>query len=285
MSNINSPTISLYLKKISSALASYSLSPQLDAEILLAHALNISREQLYLHATDKLSAKAQEISADLIQRRQSGEPVAYITGAREFWSLPLQVTRDTLIPRPETELLVEISLSLFSQEQSIELVDLGTGSGAIALAIASERSHWQITATDKMYEALEIARKNARQLQMTNLTFLSGDWCQALPEKKYDVIVSNPPYLHPEDGHLFQNGLSFEPREALVSGIDGMEDIDKIISQAKYFLVEGGWLLLEHGCEMASDVEKILRKEDYKNIEKYRDLSGNDRVIAAQFYC
>jgi release factor glutamine methyltransferase len=283
--SLDAPTISLHLKKISSTLASYSSSPQLDAEILLAHALNISREQLYLHATDKLSEKAQEISADLIQRRQSGEPVAYITGTREFWSLPLQVTRDTLIPRPETELLVEISLSLFSLEESIEFVDLGTGSGAVALAIASERPHWQITATDKMYEALEVAKKNAGRLQMTNLTFLSGAWCDALPEKKYDVIVSNPPYLHPEDPHLFQNGLSFEPREALVSGVDGLEDLDKIISQAKYFLVEGGRLLLEHGCEMASDVEKILQRESYKNIEKYRDLSGNDRVTASQFFC
>jgi release factor glutamine methyltransferase len=278
------PSITLSLKEMASKLEPFSESPQLDAEILLAHALKVSREQLYIRSTDKLSLKEQEIFSALIQRRQSGEPIPYITGIREFWSLPLKVTRSTLIPRPETELLVEIALSLFSPEESIQLVDLGTGSGAIALAIASERPHWQITATDKMISALEIAKENAHQLKIKNLVFLSGDWCGALPKKKYDVIVSNPPYLHPHDEHLFKDGLSFEPREALVSDNDGREDLNKIICQAKYFLRDGGWLLLEHGHDMASETEKMLRRQNYKNIEKYRDLFENDRVTVSQFY-
>ena len=206
-----------------------------------------------------------------------GEPVAYILGSRDFWMLTLRVNRHVLIPRPETELLVETALALVTTPEA-SIADLGTGSGAIALAIASERPVWKILATDMSGDALTVASDNASQLNIVNVEFRQGSWCDALPPQLFDLIVSNPPYIDAADAHLTQGDLRFEPHSALVAADDGLADIRTLCSQAPQCLKPGGWLLLEHGWTQGPTVAAILQSSGLETVRTLKDLNGNDRV-------
>ncbi|MCG8428614.1 MAG: peptide chain release factor N(5)-glutamine methyltransferase [Chromatiales bacterium] len=252
---------------------------RLESEILLTHVLQVSRTHLIAWPEKQLSDKQVIQIRQLVARRRQGEPIAYLTGTREFWSLALAVTPDTLIPRADTECLVERALALIPEQSKAKIADLGTGSGAIALAIAHERRGCQITATDHSAASLAVARSNAEQLQLTNLQFLQGNWCQALPpQATYDLIASNPPYIAENDPHLQQGDLPFEPIGALISGPDGLDDIRLIASEAKTHLNPGGGLLLEHGAEQGPTVREILQQQGYQHIQTLQDWEQRDRL-------
>lgn len=257
-----------------------SSSPALDAELLLAHAMKISRSGVLARLSDGVSEQAEQDFLTLIKRRQQGEPVAYLLGSKGFWTLDLQVTPDVLIPRPETELLVEICLSLLPDGQhGLQLADLGTGSGAIALALAAERPHWQLTATDVSPAAIEVAKKNAIRNKLTNVVFRTGAWCEALATgQRYDAIVSNPPYIAPDDPHLQGDSLPFEPYTALAAADHGLADIREIVAQSVSCLLPGGWLLIEHGLDQGAAVRELMQARDFESIVTSRDLAGLDRV-------
>lgn len=263
------------MKSISSALGLFS--ERLEAEILLAHVLNVPRSYLYAYPEKKLTKEQEALFDSLITRRVTGEPLPYLTGHQAFWSLDFIVTKDTLIPRPETELLVETLLELFSADKKI-IADLGTGSGAIALSLAHERPSWEIHATDQSSAALTIAKQNAEKLNIKNCLFHLGHWCDALPKIQFDAIVSNPPYIAENDIHLIQGGLPFEPRSALVSGKEGLDAIAEIIVEAKQVLKPGGILLFEHGYQQAAIVRELLKVAGYRNTSSKCDLSGIERV-------
>ncbi len=260
--------------------------PQLEAEILLAHVLNKSRSYLHTWPNIILEIQLQSLFLELIKKRMQGEPIAYLTGHREFWSLDLVVTPDVLIPRPETELLVELILheekTLLQNNEAFKIADLGTGSGAIALAIAHERPGWNVHATDASSAALKIAQLNAKRLSIANIAFYFGKWCDALPQVKFNAIVSNPPYVSEDDPHLMQGDLRFEPKNALISADEGLADIAQIIYQAKEYLIPGGIILIEHGFQQAEKITNIFSKSGYNNIHTYQDLAGLDRVTKAQ---
>lgn len=256
----------------------------IEDEILLAHLLNVSRAHLHAWPHRQLSANETEQFSKSVQRRAQGEPIAYITGRREFWSLELNVTKDTLIPRPETELLVEIILNIFQQDESPKLIaDLGTGSGAIAIALASERSHWHIHATDNHLATLKVAKANAAQYEQTNITFHEGNWCQALPRQLFDAIISNPPYIAEDDPALCRLVRQNEPHRALISNENGYADISKIILESVSYIKPGGYLLLEHGLTQAEMVKSLMKQAGYKNIRTYQDLAGLDRATIGQY--
>lgn len=257
-----------------------STTPRLDLELLLTKALNKPKVFLYQQADYELSPMQEKNFNGLYQRYLAGEPIAYILGKKEFWSLELMVNKNVLIPRPETELLVEIILQQLDQE-SATIADLGTGSGAIALALASERPNWSIIATDISLAALEVARYNAMKLQIPNVEFCYSDWGWELPQKKFDVIVSNPPYIAEDDPHLKQAAIKFEPKLALVAG-DGLAATKIIVKQAQDHLKADGWLLLEHGYDQNEAVTKILWQNNYRKITSYQDLAGRDRAILAK---
>jgi release factor glutamine methyltransferase len=218
----------------------------------------------------------------LIERRRGGEPVAYLTGSREFWSLQLDVNSSVLVPRPETELLVERAL-LHLQDRSARVVDLGTGSGAIALAIAHERPSIEVWATDASPDALELAARNACKLGSTHVTFKLGDWLSALPRERFDLIVSNPPYIAAGDRDLAPNVLAYEPYRALISGATGFEAIETIVAAAPSHLHEGGWLLLEHGLHQAPRVRSLLEQVGFTSVASHADLAGIERVSEGQW--
>ncbi len=249
----------------------------LEASVLLAHILQRDKVYLIAHGEEILTASQQQQLSEFITRRQQGEPIAYITGEREFWSLPLQVNDQVLIPRPETELLVEKVLAYLPKEQQL-IADLGTGSGAIALALARERPQWLIHATDSSVAALSVAKTNAENLACPNIQFFSGDWCAALPAKGYDAIISNPPYIDATDPHLQMGDVQFEPRTALVAEQQGLADLEKIIIQAQHYLRPQGYLLLEHGYQQAAAVVALLQANHYMAITTYLDLAGHDRI-------
>jgi release factor glutamine methyltransferase len=253
-------------------------SSELDADILLAHVLNVSRSYLLAFSERELTEDEKKQFEKLIAERKKKIPIAYLTGHREFWSLDFIVTSDTLIPRPETELLVELILQKM-QGDNKTVADLGTGSGAIALAIAHERPSWKIYATDASEKALHIAKLNADRFNLKNVIFSQGSWCRALPAIKLDVIVSNPPYIAVDDPHL--ENLSHEPKTALIADDNGLRDFRVIIAEAKYYLQAGGLLLLEHGFNQADQVRKLLREAGYLQVETYQDLAGLERVSAA----
>lgn len=257
-----------------------------SAEILLAHVLNVTRTWLHTYPEKiKLSRAQQKQFDQLINRRAQGEPIAYLTGKQEFWSLPLKVNSYTLIPRPETELLVELALALFPStsllsKEDFVLADLGTGSGAIAIALAHERPNWKIFATDNDPNTLAVAKHNAAH---TKIYFSLGDWCRALPSNtQCDIILSNPPYISEEDPHLQGDGVRYEPLAALISGPDGLKDIRNIIQLSQEYLKPHGWLLLEHGYNQAEHISNLFRLSDYHHIKTYQDLSGLDRVTMGQ---
>ncbi|HEY9400256.1 MAG TPA: peptide chain release factor N(5)-glutamine methyltransferase [Luteimonas sp.] len=249
-----------------------------DAEWLLAHALGRPRAWLYAHADDKVDAGTQARFAELIARRAAGEPVAYLTRSRGFWSFDLRVTPDTLIPRPETELLVELALARLPETAALRIADLGTGSGAIALALARERPCAHVFATDISEAALAIACENAAALAIGNVRFGSGSWCSALAGGPFDLIASNPPYIADDDPHLAAGDLRFEPLGALASGHDGLDAIRAIIRDAAAHLVPGGWLLLEHGVAQGSAVRALLHAAGFIDVGTARDLEDRDRV-------
>jgi len=253
-------------------------SARFEAELLLLHVLGRPRVALYTHADEALSDADAAAFDTLVQRRRSGEPVAYLTGRRGFWNLDLAVNAATLIPRPETELLVELALQRIPADESFDVADLGTGSGAIALAIASERPLACVWATDASAEALRTAQANAQRLGLRNLRFVQGDWCAALEGAPMDLIVSNPPYIAAGDPHLGQGDLRFEPLSALASGKDGLDDIRRIVSAALLHLRPGASLLFEHGQDQGQAVRKLLIAAGYLHVATARDLEGRDRV-------
>ncbi|HEX9810790.1 MAG TPA: peptide chain release factor N(5)-glutamine methyltransferase [Burkholderiales bacterium] len=265
------------------ALRPSSPTARLDAEVLLRHASGLTLADAVAQPRRPLSDAIRAAFTALIERRRQGEPIAYITGRREFWSLDLAVSPATLIPRPETELLVEQALARIPADAPSRIVDLGTGCGAIALAIASERPRARVMATDISEAALAVARANAARLGISNVEFRFGDWFVPLRTERFDVVVSNPPYVVPEDPHLREGDLRFEPCVALVAdGPDGLDAIRAIASTARANLVPGGWLLLEHGLDQAPDVHGILARAGYVEIRSYKDLAGHDRTAIAR---
>lgn len=253
-----------------------------EAEILLAHALGSERAWLFAHADHVPDAQAEARFRELMEARRLGQPIAYLLGQRGFWTLDLKVSRDVLIPRAETELLVELALERIPTDASLELADLGTGSGAIALAIASERPAARVLATDLSLAALGIARSNAADLAVDNVEFAQGDWCAALAGRRFDLIVSNPPYIAADDVHLAQGDLRFEPVSALASGADGLDAIRSIIGAAPTHLRPSAWLLFEHGYDQGERARAILEQHGFLRIETWRDIAGNERVSGGQ---
>mgnify|MGYP002780537663 CR=1 FL=1 len=250
---------------------------RLEAELLLAHAMQRPRSWFYAHASDVLEAPEAGVFEALVRRRLHGEPVAQITGQRGFWSLELAVTADTLIPRPETELLVELALARMPRAEPLRVLDLGTGTGAIALAVASERPLADVTATDASAAALAVAAGNARDAGLP-VRFLQGSWFEAVPREQFDLVLSNPPYLADDDPHLQQGDLRFEPRGALASGADGLEALRAICAGAPRHLAPGGWLLVEHGYEQGAAVRALFKRAGLEQVATERDLEHRDRV-------
>jgi len=273
--------VSQLLKSATEQLLNLTESPRLDAEVLLAHSLQKNRTWLVTWPDKALIDTDINQFNELLQRRISGEPIAHITGTREFWSLPLAVTTDTLIPRPDTELIIEKILEIYSASSDISLADLGTGSGAIALALASERPHWKITATDQSTSALQIAKQNAHNLNLDNITFKLGDWFEPLEDDSFDVVVSNPPYIPMADPHLTQGDARFDPVSALASGDDGLDDIRLITAQAGRHLKTRGKLFIEHGYDQKSKVLDIFTKNGFIEIQQAHDIANNPRLTFA----
>ncbi|NOS96081.1 MAG: peptide chain release factor N(5)-glutamine methyltransferase [Methylotenera sp.] len=251
---------------------------KLEAQLLMQHVLNVNRAWLIAHANDALRPDIHADFASLLNRRLLGEPMAYILGYREFYGLKFKTTPSTLIPRPDTETLVEVALAKISPLTAEKILDLGTGTGAIALAIASNRTEAQVTAVDASQAALNIAIENAKNLNISNIHFMLSDWFAALNHDKFDVIVSNPPYIEQNDAHLTQGDLRFEPMSALASGADGLDDIRQIIDDCLVYLKPQGWLMLEHGYQQALQVADLMAQIGLTHIETIKDLGGNDRV-------
>lgn len=270
------------LRQLAEAFSACSDSPRLDAEVLLCHVLAQPRSYLYTWPERELQAHQQQTLLSLAARRQAGEPVAYLTEQREFWSLTLQVGPATLIPRPETELLVEAALMRIPADAAHEIADLGTGSGAIALAIASERPLCRITAVERCPKALAIAKQNAARLGLDNICCVAGNWYEPLTGQRFSLILSNPPYIRDDDPHLEQGDVRHEPRTALASGKDGLDDIREIISHAPDYLEPHGWLMLEHGYDQAESVCALLRDAGFTHVMSLPDLQGHGRVAIGQ---
>jgi release factor glutamine methyltransferase len=264
---------------ISAALAAaQQATDRIEARVLLREVLNQSDAYLLAHGDDTLTAEQAQQYVALVVRRVAGEPIAYITGRREFHGREFKVTPDVLIPRPETELLVELALQRLPANESCSVLDLGTGSGCIGITIAAERPQAQVTLVDASEGALEIARTNAAQWAPANTTLLHGDWYSAVAAKRYDLIVANPPYVAEGDDHLQQGDLRFEPRSALAAGVDGLSDLQRIIAQAPQHLHAGGWLLLEHGFDQAVACAWLLEAAGFQDNFNAPDLAGLPRV-------
>jgi len=245
------------------------------------HVLGTSRARLRSHPEEAPSDSQSKRYADLIERRATGEPLAYVIGRKDFWSLRLKVTPAVLVPRPETELLVERALALRHEEFG-RVVDLGTGSGAIALTLASEQPGWQVAGTDVSDEALAIARANAESLDLKRVQFLQGSWFEPLTGRTFDLIVSNPPYVAEDDPAMQDPALSHEPRGALTPGADAMASLRAIITAAPDYLERDGWLLLEHGADQAAEVTRELVARGLRHVRSHRDLAGHERMTEAQ---
>lgn len=273
-----SVTIDAVLAAAAQALATATDTPRLDAELLLASVLDCNRTALLTHGDRPPAAGAQRRFDDLIAQRRLGVPVAHLLGRREFWSLALRVTPDTLIPRPETESLVELALTRIPPDAAQPFADLGTGAGNIALALARERPDCAITATDCSAAALAVAQDNARRLAITNVQFHHGHWFAPLSGRRYALITSNPPYVAMDDPYLLTGDLRHEPRLALVAGTDGLGALRHLIQHAPEHLQPGGWLLLEHGYAQGTAVRELFEKRGYDQITTHRDLAGHERV-------
>ncbi len=259
------------------------IAPKLEAEVLLAAVLGATRSHLFAWPEQLLTAEQEQELQQLVKQRVQGEPIAYLTGRREFWSLDLELSAATLIPRPETELLVAWVLELIPVATPWRIADLGTGCGAIAAAVAVESPDCQLFSTDVSTEALAVAEANFARLGLDSICTLQGEWCAALPpEESYHLIVSNPPYIALDDPCMQRGDLSREPRQALVSGVDGLDDIRRIIEQAPEHLAINGWLLLEHGSGQGEAVRHLFNAAAFTHIETRLDLAGHERVTAGQ---
>ncbi|MCS2159334.1 peptide chain release factor N(5)-glutamine methyltransferase [Scandinavium sp. H11S7] len=256
-------------------------SSRRDAEILLGHVTGKSRT--YILAFDETILTTEEGAQleMLLNRRVNGEPVAHLVGMREFWSLPLEVTPATLIPRPDTECLVEQALARLSPEPC-DILDLGTGTGAIALALASERPDCRVTAVDFVADAVALATRNASSLGISNVTIAHSNWFSALEGKTFGMIVSNPPYIDEQDPHLAEGDVRFEPLSALVAADEGLADLAHIIREGRHFLLPGGWMLLEHGWKQGTAVRELYIQAGYDEVETCRDYGGNERLTVGR---
>ena len=254
-----------------------SPTARLDAELLLAAVLGKPRSYLRTWPEHEPGAEQLAAFAALLERRRMGEPVAYILGHQGFWSLDLEVAPHTLIPRPDTELLVEAALQL-APATPLRVLDLGTGTGAIALALASERGGWQVIGVDRIAEAVALAERNRQRLHLGNAEFRQSSWFDGLAGERFDLILSNPPYIAADDRHLGEGDVRFEPLSALVAGVDGLDDIRQIIAQAPRHLQAGGWLLLEHGYDQAEAVRELLAAAGFTAVDSRRDLGGHQRI-------
>jgi release factor glutamine methyltransferase len=279
--NGGTDTVAGALRHGARRLAAHSGSAQLDAEVLLSSVLGIGRAALIAGGSDPLAGEALQRYQALLDERRRGMPVAYLTGRREFWSLPLKVTPAVLVPRPETETLVEAALEHLPESAERRVLDLGTGSGAAALAIAAERPRAHVVAVDLSQDALAVARDNARTLALSNVTFRAGSWFEAVPGEVFDVVVSNPPYIAADDPALA--ALAAEPALALVAGPLGLDALAAIIAQAPRHLTRGGWLLLEHGSTQARAVAALLERGGFTGIECRDDYSGLPRITRGTF--
>jgi len=271
-----------WLKMAVAQLHAVSDSPQLDAEILLRNVTGIHRSLAHARPESAIDVTQLPQLQAMLARRARGEPIAYIVGQQEFWSMPLHVTSAVLIPRPETELLVERTLEVVPLETFSRVLDIGTGSGAIALAIAQARPHAQVTGVDLSAQALAVAERNRRELGIVNVKFELSDWFQSLGEQRYDVIASNPPYIAAEDPDLAPNVAAFEPKLALIAGPTGFEGLERIVREARNHLMPNGWLMLEHGWKQAPMVRALLVQQGYSHVRSRSDLAGHERVTEGQ---
>ena len=275
-------TVARALVRARNALKATSATPRLDADILLANVLGWSRTRLFAHSDASLDSGSALRFEALVQRRCGGEPIAYLTGRREFWSLDLAITPDTLIPRPETEHLVEAVLGVVPADETATIADIGTGTGAVALALARERPRAFVVGTDRSRAAVAVARANAIRLGTGNVSFAVSDACAALAPHRWSVIVSNPPYVAESDPHLATGDVRFEPREALVAGPMGLNMLETLAQQAPARLARGGWLAMEHGREQGPAVRELLSRAGLGAVETIQDLAGNERVTVAR---
>ena len=275
-------SIANLLNQGESLLKEHCDSAKLDVEILLAYVLEKERVYLLTWPEKLLSDEQLQAFLPLLVRRLKGEPVAYITGLKEFWSLPLEVSKATLIPRPDTETLVELVLAQYHNRENIHCLDLGTGTGAIALALASENPTWFIDAVDFNEEAVQLAQQNAINCNLAHVNITQSDWFSHVDcHKKFDLIVSNPPYIDGQDSHLNQGDVRFEPSSALISQDNGLADIKHIADLARNYLVSQGRLFLEHGFEQAAEVRSILENLGFENAQTVQDLNGHERITWA----
>lgn len=262
-----------------------SPTARLDVELLLAAALGKPRSFLHTWPERIVSSEAAHTFEGYLRRRRTGEPVAYILGLQGFWNIDLEVATHTLIPRPETEMLVETALELLPGAIPHRLLDLGTGTGAIALSLAKERPQWTITAVDRVGEAVDLAERNRQRLNLDNAAVMKSHWFSALERQRFDLIISNPPYIASGDPHLAQGDVRFEPSSALVAGVDGMDDLRIIVSEATAHLEPGGWLLLEHGYDQGAAVRDLLNGHGFEQIQTRRDLGDNERITFGRVPC
>lgn len=267
--------------KVGRILGKVSDVDQIDTELLLAHVLHVSRGILKAYPERELTDEESGRFATLLERRRNGEPVAYLLGHKEFWSLDFTVTPDVLIPRADTELLVEIALEKIEHLLQPKILDLGTGCGAIALAVAAELPDATVIATDESPEALQVAQQNAKKLHINNVQFALGNWYNAILNEanpRFNLILSNPPYVADHDPHLQQGDLRFEPKPALVGGTEGMDNLHKIISFAPQYLLADGLLMVEHGYDQESLVRQEFIRAGFTDVSCYKDISGIPRV-------
>ena len=268
------------LQQASRDLSASSPSAMLDVQVLLSFVLRCNTAHLAAWPEKDLTKEQQSHYLQLIRQRLQGLPVAHLTGQREFWSLNFSVDNSTLIPRPETETLVEFILTNFTHRENMKLLDMGTGTGAIAITIANEKPEWQIVASDVSKEALKLARQNSEQHHTSNISFIQSDWFENITAVDFDIIVSNPPYVASDDPHLQQGDVRFEPLSALTSGIAGMDDIEHLCSHAAGHLNNNGWLIVEHGYNQAQQVAECFTKSGFSEIQQQQDISGHLRMTA-----
>lgn len=283
MTSSHGNSIGSLLQVAYAELSSISDTPRIDAELLLAHVLQVSRSSLYTWPEKEVEPSLVTRFFNLLKQRRAGHPVAYLIGRRAFWSEDFYVTPATLIPRPETEQLIEITEARFKTQLDFIVADLGTGSGIIALTLAGLHPTWGVLAVDYFQDALRVAYQNAKVMSCENVLFVQSDWCHALQTKCFDLIVSNPPYIDSTDPHLIKGDLRFEPKHALVSGEKGFAALKQIIHQATFCLKKNGWLFLEHGYQQGKQVRACMLQHRYSCIQTYLDLNQQERITIGSY--